>query len=281
MCAQSLLLKRKPKTNVSLAYPRVSAFLNSIKKRSLKTSRSYSSALIHLDNFIKKQYPNDSYNSDNIVDAMVENKINVYELLDSFVSYIQSVKVGISSKSIVAYMAGLRSYLGYHDIDIIPTRFKKKVFVPVVYREDEEPIDSSDIRKLLLSCNSKRLKPYLLVLASGGTRTVEALAIRNKDIDFSQSPTKVHIRKEYTKTKVARDIYISDEATYHLKQWLDWKYKNPEQPRAFDNNDLVFTVYRSANIPESLYQQICREFQRLLKAVDMDEKILVSIRGIK
>ena len=186
MCAQSLLLKRKPKTNESLAYPKVSAFLNSIKKRSLKTSRSYSSALIHLDNFVKKEYPNDSYNSDNIVDAITQNKINVYNLLDSFVSYIQSVKVGISSKSIVAYMAGLRTYFGYHDIDIIPSRFKKKVFVPVVYREDEEPIDASDIRNLLLSCNSKRLKPYLLVLASGGMRTVEALSIRNKDIDFSQ-----------------------------------------------------------------------------------------------
>ena len=63
MCAQSLLLKRKPKTNVNLDYPKVSAFLNSVKKRSLKTSRSYSSALIHLDNLVKKEYPNDSYNS--------------------------------------------------------------------------------------------------------------------------------------------------------------------------------------------------------------------------
>ena len=169
-------------------------------------------------------------------------------------------------------MAGLRTYFGYHDIDIIPSRFKKKVFVPVVYRVDEEPIDASDIRNLLLSCNSKRLKPYLLVLASGGMCTVEALSIRNKDIDFSISPTKVHIRKEYTKTKVARDIYISNEATYHLKQWLDWKYKNPDKPREFNNDDLVFTVYQSANTPESLYQQICREFQRLLKTVGMDER---------
>ena len=212
------------------------------------------------------------YNSDNIVDAITQNKINVYNLLDSFVSYIQSVKVGISSKSIVAYMAGLRTYFGYHDIDIIPSRFKKKVFVPVVYREDEEPIDASDIRILLLSCNSKRLKPYLLVLASGGMRTVEALAIRNKDIDFSQDITKIHMRKEFTKTKVARDIYISNETTYHLKQWLDWKYKNPEKPREFNNDDLVFTVYQSASTPESLYQQICREFQRLLMTVGLDER---------
>lgn len=159
MCAQSMLLKRKHKTNESLAYPKVSAFLNSIKKRSLKTSRSYSSALIHLDNFVKKEYPNDNYNSDSIVDSITDNRINVYNLLDRFVSYIQSVKVGISSKSIVAYMAGLRTYFGYHDIDIIPSRFKRKVFVPKIYREDEEPIDVSDIRNIVLSCNSKRLNP--------------------------------------------------------------------------------------------------------------------------
>jgi integrase len=54
-------------------------------------------------------------------------------------------------------------------------------------------------------------------------RAVEATAIRQKDIDFSTSPTKIHIRKEYAKTRAGRDIYISDEATQYLKQWIDWK----------------------------------------------------------
>ena len=53
-------------------------------------------------------------------------------------------------------------------------------------------------------------------------RTSEALAIRIKDLDFSTSPTKVHIRKEYAKTRVARDVYISDEATKYLKQLIDF-----------------------------------------------------------
>ena len=35
----------------------------------------------------------------------------------------------------------------------------------------------------------------------------------------------IHIRAEYVKTRVGRDIYISDEATQYLKQWLDWKYR--------------------------------------------------------
>jgi integrase len=70
-----------------------------------------------------------------------------------------------------------------------------------------------------------------LVLASGAMRAVEALAIRLKDIDFSINPTRIHIRKEYSKTRVSRDVYISYEATTYLKQRIDWKYNNKERPR--------------------------------------------------
>ena len=44
--------------------------------------------------------------------------------------------------------------------------------MPKLYREDEA-LDASDIRKILLSCNNRRLKAYLLVLASGGMRAIE------------------------------------------------------------------------------------------------------------
>ena len=89
--------------------------------------------------------------------------------------------------------------------------------MPKICSEDEQPIDAKDIRKILLSCNNRRLKIFILILASGGMRTREGLAIRLKDIDFSSSPTKVHIRKEFAKTRVARDIYVSDEATHPIK----------------------------------------------------------------
>jgi integrase len=48
-------------------------------------------------------------------------------------------------------------------------------------------------------------------------RAVEALAIRLRDIDFSVSPTKIHIRKEYARTRISRDIYISEEAIHRLE----------------------------------------------------------------
>jgi integrase len=168
-------------------------------------------------------------------------------------------------------MASIRSYFAYNDIDVIPSKFKRKVKMPKSYREDEEPLDASDIRKILLACSNRRLKAYLLILASGGMRTVEGLAIRIKDLDFSVNPTKIHIRKEYAKTRVARDIYISSEATHYLKQWLHWKYNNPERPRRRDENDLVFTMYRNKN-PNTLYINVLIEFQKLLEIVGLNER---------
>jgi integrase len=141
-------------------------------------------------------------------------------------------------------MTSIRSYFAYYDVDVIPTKFKRKVKMPKSYRE--EPLDTLDIRKILLACNNRRLKTYLLVLASGGMRAVEGLAIRIKDIDFSVNPTKIHIRKEYAKTKVARDIYISNEATHYLNQWLDWKYNNHERPRRQDETKCMYRI-RTAN----------------------------------
>jgi hypothetical protein len=95
-----------------------------------------------------------------------------------------------------------------------------------------------------------------------------------KDIDFSVSPTKIHIRREYTKTKVPRDIYISDEATNYLHQWIEWKYrdKGDELTMIRDPNDLVFSVYKIKNEanPIHLYNKMIGEFQRLLSTIGLD-----------
>jgi integrase len=137
----------------------------------------------------------------------------------------------------------------------------------------------SDIRKILLNCSNRRLKTYLLILASGGMRTVEALAIRNKDIDFSSSPTRIHLRKDFSKVKIGRDIYISDEATQYLKNWLEFKYNNPRHPRVKREDDLVFAVYQTASSPERLYQRIIREFQKVLTIINLDERKEGGIQG--
>jgi integrase len=267
----ALLLK---KTKEIELLPKVSTFLHSIGRNSIKSKRSYSSGLTLLQNFLKEKEQQikygSYYNCETILQPLFENRINIYELFDSLISYIFTIKPEITPKSLSLYISALKSYFAYYDIDVIPSKFRRKVKMPKLYQEDEEAIDAEDIRKILLACNNRRLKAYLLVLASGAMRAVEALAIRLKDIDFSTSPTKIHIRKEYAKTKVSRDVYISHEATTYLKQWIDWKYNNKERPRnASYPEDLVFTVHNSTD-PNVIYFRMYLEFRKLLSIVGLD-----------
>lgn len=262
---QHVLSTDKPITD----YKAVDVFLSSISRNSLRSKYAYQAGLVHFQKFLKQKYA--QYDIETILKPLSNSEVDIYVILDEFVSYIVNEASNITSSSVKLYIAAIRSYLAYYDIDIIPSKFRRKVKMPKMYREDEEPLDVSDIRKILLSCSNRRLKAYLLVLASGGMRAVEGLAIRLKDIDFTVSPTKIHIRKEYSKTKTARNIYISDEATQYLKQWINWKYNNEERPRIKDDDDLVFTVYRT-RVPTTVYVKVLTEFEKLLSVIGLDER---------
>ena len=250
-------------------YPKSRAFLDTIGKNSIRTRSNYWTGLVHLQRFLYHRF-NREHNVDSIIDLILHNQINVYELLDAFVSFesINENQERNNPQNIKTYLVGIKSYFAYYDIDIIPSKFKRKVKIPKTLKEKEEPIDAADIRKILLSCNNRRLKTYLLILASGGLRAVEGCAIRIKDINFEGSPTMIHIRAEYVKTRVGRDIYISDEATRYLKQWLDWKYRE----RSISPDDLVFNTFRVKSKPEILYVKIGSEFTKVLKVAGLDER---------
>jgi integrase len=100
-------------------------------------------------------------------------------------------------------------------------------------------------------------------------RPIEACALRILDVDFTVTPTKVHVRKEYSKTKRSRDVYISEEAKHYLNDLIKWKYKE----KIPDSDDLIFSVYfiKNAN-PERIYARLVHLFQRLLAICELDQK---------
>ncbi len=248
---------------------RVQQFLNSVGRNSSNSKRIYGIGLGHFQSFLQDKYSPATIET--ILDALTGGKINVYSLIDAFVSHLLAKE--LSPNSIALYIGALRSYLAYHDIDIIQAKFKRKVKMPRGYHEDSEPLDVTDIRKILLSCNSRRLKAYLLVLASSGCRAVEALAIRIKDIDFTSSPVKINIRKEYAKTRTARHVYISDEAARYVQhEWLEWKYATRKgKVISAKPDDIVFSR-RTSYHPERMYNNILLEFGKVLKVVGLDAK---------
>ncbi len=191
----------------------ITKFLASVQRNSTKSKCVYEIGLRHFQVFLEQKYSMKYNKIEAILNLVSRGELNVYELLDDFVGNLIFINPHLTPTSIRLYVAAVRSYFAYYDIDVIPSKFRRKVRMPKIYREDEEPLDVEDIRKILLSCNNRRLKTYLLVLASSGARAIEGLAIRLKDIDFTNNPTKIHIRKEYTKT-ILININSSDQSTH-------------------------------------------------------------------
>jgi integrase len=250
--------------------------------------------LQHFDKFlnqldaIKSTNYSKNYTLNEVVEALLNNEINVYDLLEDFLYYLQRQPLrmpngnivegkNLSNRSLQFYIAAVRSYLDYNDVVIIPSRFKRRVKVPKLLRYPEQPIDAEDIRNILNSTNSRRLKAYLLVLGSGGMRTIEACAIRVQDVHFEYKPTMIHIRPEFSKTRLGRDIYVSDECTKFLKDWIDFKYRDRQRKDApeitKDNDSLIFQQANTKDVtPRNIYRPLAKDFNLVLKSLGMDDR---------
>ncbi len=273
--ATNTLLKQK----TFIMLPKVAKFLNSVARNSTGSRDAYAVGLSHFQSFLNHSYGGETL--ENIIELITTNKVNIYTLFEEFVEYLTTTTKAkvrkLAPNTITLYVDANRSYFAYYDIDIVSSKFRRKVRLPKKYKEDEEPIDVSDIRKILLACHNRRLKAYILVLASGGMRALEGLAIRVKDIDFTVKPTKVHLRKEFAKTRVARDVYVSDEASEFLKTWIAFKYRKRQKPgyaRKESPDDLVFTYINFTNggSPHGVYCKMNEEFNKVLASIGMDQR---------
>lgn len=121
-----------------------------------------------------------------------------------------------------------------------------------------------------------------MLLAAAGFRALEALSIRICDCDFNVDPVKVFIRGEYTKTRIDRFAYLTDEAAKQLKTWLQYKYRTRRvchvdvdknatvteyRTPTKNGTDLIFSVYQSkSEVPNlrSLYNDLNLSFGKTL-----------------
>jgi hypothetical protein len=130
------------KKNELLSLPKVRSFLDSVNRNSKKTREAYAAGLIHFQDYLKHQpsyknknkNKNKKYDCQTVLEALKlrKNPIDVYEMLDSFVSYILNKRQGISPKSIYLYVHSIRSYLAHHGILVIPYNFKRRVRMPKI-----------------------------------------------------------------------------------------------------------------------------------------------------
>ena len=56
-----------------------------------------------------------------------------------------------------------------------------------------------------------------MLLAATGMRAGEALSTRIKDLDLNSNPSKLFVRRQYTKTRIDRTIFLTDKVDPSIK----------------------------------------------------------------
>jgi integrase len=178
----------------------VRKFIDSLASANTNTACEYQKRLDYFGRFLKYKY---SLSFDELVGVLNSNQsssINVYDLLSSYVAYLQRKEVIPSAGTIKAWVTTIKNFLEYWDVEISPKKFKLKVRLLRVVKKSKEALSKEDIVNILNACSSIKLKSYYMFLAATGCRATEAIATRLCDYDFNVSPARVFIRGEFTKT---------------------------------------------------------------------------------
>ena len=223
----------------------------------------------------------------NIVTGIKKAKIDPYELLTGYILFLKQENNTIAPNSLKNHVITIKNFLEYSDIDINPRKFKLKVRLPKIVRRSIEGLSKENVVDILNACSNIRLKTYVMFLAAGGFRAVEALSVRVKDLDLEVKPARVFVRGENTKTRTDRIVFLTDETTQQLKSWLGYKYRRRRVCHSKDGStiieyrtpskeetDLVFAVYQTKRMPnpDGIYDDIAKAFAKTLDRMGRGER---------
>lgn len=230
------------------AYNTLEGFLDAkfVRSHSWETKKTYNTCIRKFEQFLKENY---ECNSLEIIEQIKQDKIDVYQLLRSFV--VNQDKLGFMPRTIGVRINAVKEYLRYCGIKIYSEDFKQSVSLPRKYKVVEIPLTKEIILRLLRNVSPK-LQVAILVAIASGMRIGELVQIRISDIDFKTKPTTIHLRAETTKTRTPREVFLTDEATQALKDYLKRNHGWNEENNSQVENKPVFG---RTSISNNLYKK--------------------------
>ncbi len=215
-----------------------------VLSKSDNTTKNYRIGINHFRNFILEKYQCSDLE---LILSLKDGRIDVYKILNEFIVYL--VKDEKKPSSIKGWLASVKGYLRYQGIKIYTEECKQLVKMPKTPRQREEPLTKEIIVRLLRVLPIK-LQASVLFACASGVRIGELVQLRISDIDFTTKPTVVKIRAEITKTKEARETYLTEEATKALKDYLLTKFNWKENEK--DEKILNQIIFGRTSLNRSL-----------------------------
>jgi len=126
-----------------------------------------------------------------------------------------------SFKTISVYFGFVKSYLRLcHKIKLSVEDVKDYVTFPTQRKDPRVPLELHQLKKIVSNATVKRRALYY-VLVTSGMRLGEALSLTKRNFHFNESPVRITLDAEQTKTKQGRECYISKEALEKVKPLME------------------------------------------------------------
>ena len=266
----------------------ISKYIKNVGAMNKTTANQYQTRLNSFSNYVAKEYSK-TVSIDDLIKRIREGTEDPFDILNGYIGFLKqkdkNPRTSLSPVTLKSRVVTVKNFLEYYDVDISPRKFKLKVKLPRIIRKNKEALSKDDVIDILNACSDIRLKTYVMLLAAGGFRAVEALSLRIKDLDLESKPARAFVRGEYTKTKTDRTVFLTDETTQQLKSWLSYKYrtrricykdwagqeyekKTITEYRTPDKNDtdLIFAIYQNTKMPNPswLYADMAKAFAKTL-----------------
>lgn len=189
-----------------------------------------------------------------------------------------------------------------HRIEINRKSLKRMLHYSDITEREPYTLERHEIIKLLTTPFNYRLTVFLHFLLVVGARPIEACRLKISNLDLESSPPKVHFPASITKIKKERTNELTLEVAQILKDWLDHrkrtrngvtflrddeieeggpKTKTEKITPNLNASDLLFAITIEGAInPDSIYNQLQLNFEKLLKKTKLDMKYEDGIHKI-
>jgi len=159
----------------------------------------------------------------------------------------------------------IKSYLRQcHDIRISNEDVNDFITFPKGIKISKQPV-TIEVLKIILNNSNPLRRALYLVLITSGMRLGEALQLVKSDFHFDENPVRISIRGETTKTREARDTFISFEAADKLKPIIAAKEDNDkiflEDLNLKRSKDVKQAVTHEDHIFSDLRKKLVRKFK--------------------
>lgn len=197
-CCSRLAASGLPESDLIVEY----LYGKYIKNLSVHTIRQSGTVLLSFLNFLVNDGATLQTLTRQNIAAFVENEQNT----------------GLKSTSVIGHLRVIYAFIAFLvDLGILPpTMMQRKIRIK---KPDSLPraIPHEDISVLLKVVRNARDRAMILLLLRTGMRIGELLAVKNKDISFSERKILLYLGE---KNYQGRAVYYSEDAEDALQQWL-------------------------------------------------------------